>query len=132
MFSALVVEPGRRSDAGSEHASPFSTHSPSSTHSPLPCGRESVSAFASRGVAFRHAARAAASERSNDDESEGSMASKRNRQTFEKLKREQAVKERRLRKQERKAAARLAKLDDSGETVTEDDALPPAAAPGAH
>jgi len=60
------------------------------------------------------------------------MASKRNRQTFEKLKREQAVKERRLRKQERKAAARLAKLDDSGETVTEDDALPPAAAPGAH
>jgi hypothetical protein len=59
------------------------------------------------------------------------VAQKRSRQTFEKLKREQAVKERRLRKQERKAAARLAKLDDSGETVTEDDAFPSAAAPDA-
>ena len=37
------------------------------------------------------------------------MASKTRRQTFEKLKREQAVKERRERKQERKQAARLAK-----------------------
>lgn len=43
------------------------------------------------------------------------MAQKKSRQTFEKLKREQAVKERRLRKQERRAAARLAKLGDSGE-----------------
>jgi hypothetical protein len=45
------------------------------------------------------------------------VAQKKSRQTFEKLKREQAVKERRLRKQERKAAARLAKLDDSGESA---------------
>jgi hypothetical protein len=37
------------------------------------------------------------------------MAQKKSRQTFEKLKREQAVKERRARKQERRAAARLAK-----------------------
>ena len=37
------------------------------------------------------------------------MAQKKSRQTFEKLKREQAVKERRARKQERKEAARLAK-----------------------
>jgi hypothetical protein len=37
------------------------------------------------------------------------MAQKKSRQTFEKLKREQAVKERRVRKQERKEAARLAK-----------------------
>ena len=45
------------------------------------------------------------------------MAQKKSRQTFEKLKREQAVRERRLRKQERKAAARLAKLDGSGESA---------------
>lgn len=38
------------------------------------------------------------------------MAQKKSRQTFEKLKREQAVKERRARKQERRAAARHAKL----------------------
>lgn len=38
------------------------------------------------------------------------MAQKKSRQTFEKLKREQAVKERRARKQERRAAARRAKL----------------------
>lgn len=53
------------------------------------------------------------------------MAQKKSRQTFEKLKREQAVKERRLRKQERKAAAKLAKLyDDSpeGGRVESDDA----------
>lgn len=37
------------------------------------------------------------------------MARKKGRQTFEKMKREQAVKERRERKQERRAAARLAK-----------------------
>jgi hypothetical protein len=37
------------------------------------------------------------------------MAQKKSRPTFEKLKREQALKERRARKQERKAAARLAK-----------------------
>ena len=37
------------------------------------------------------------------------MAQKKSRQTFEKLKREQAIREKRVRKQERKAAARLAK-----------------------
>jgi hypothetical protein len=37
------------------------------------------------------------------------MAKKKSRQTFEKLKREQAVKERRARKEERKEAARIAK-----------------------
>ena len=37
------------------------------------------------------------------------MAKKKSRQTFEKLKREQAVKERRARKQERRDAARVAK-----------------------
>jgi hypothetical protein len=37
------------------------------------------------------------------------MAQKKSRSTFEKLKREQAVKERRVRKQERKQAAKLAK-----------------------
>jgi hypothetical protein len=37
------------------------------------------------------------------------MAQKKQRQTFEKMKREQAVRERRARKQERKEAARLAK-----------------------
>lgn len=37
------------------------------------------------------------------------MAKKKSRQTFEKMKREQAVKERRARKQERKEAARVAK-----------------------
>ena len=37
------------------------------------------------------------------------MASKKKRQTFEKLKREQAVREKRALKQEKKAAARLAK-----------------------
>jgi hypothetical protein len=58
------------------------------------------------------------------------MAQKKSRQTFEKLKREQAVRERRLRKQERKAAARLAKVEgyeapaeadgvDSGESTVE-------------
>ncbi len=37
------------------------------------------------------------------------MAKKKTRQTFEKLKREQAVRERRVRKEERKEAARIAK-----------------------
>jgi hypothetical protein len=37
------------------------------------------------------------------------MARKKTRQTFEKLKREQAVRERRARKGERKEAARIAK-----------------------
>jgi hypothetical protein len=37
------------------------------------------------------------------------MAKKKTRQTFEKLKREQAVRERRERKKERKEAARIAK-----------------------
>ena len=40
------------------------------------------------------------------------MARKKGRQTFEKMKREQAVKERRALKQERRAAARLAKASD--------------------
>jgi hypothetical protein len=37
------------------------------------------------------------------------MARKKSRQTFEKLKREQAVRERRARKEERKEASRIAK-----------------------
>jgi hypothetical protein len=37
------------------------------------------------------------------------MAKKKSRQTFEKLKREQAVRERRARKEERKEAARIAR-----------------------
>ena len=37
------------------------------------------------------------------------MARKRSRQTFEKMKREQAVRERRARKEERKEASRIAK-----------------------
>ncbi len=49
------------------------------------------------------------------------MAQKKSRQTFEKLKREQAVKERRLRKQERRAAARLAKTGGSSDDPTETD-----------
>ena len=47
------------------------------------------------------------------------MAQKKSRQTFEKLKREQAIREKRVRTQERKAAARLATagggIDDSTE-----------------
>ena len=48
------------------------------------------------------------------------MAQKKSRQTFEKLKREQAIREKRVRKQERKAAARLAKAygDVDGPTVS--------------
>jgi hypothetical protein len=45
------------------------------------------------------------------------VAQKRSRQTFEKLKREQAIKERRARKQERKQAARLAKASAASEHV---------------
>jgi hypothetical protein len=50
------------------------------------------------------------------------MARKKTRQTFEKMRREQSVKERRLRKQERRAAARLAKSADPSapEPVDED------------
>jgi hypothetical protein len=40
------------------------------------------------------------------------MAKKKSRQTFEKVKREQAVRERRARKQERREAARVAKALD--------------------
>ena len=54
------------------------------------------------------------------------MAQKKSRQTFEKLKREQAIREKRVRKQERKAAARLAKagggIDDSAENGGSDGA----------
>lgn len=39
------------------------------------------------------------------------MAQKKSRQTFEKLKREQAVREKRARKAERKEAARIAKAE---------------------
>jgi len=39
------------------------------------------------------------------------VAQKKSRQTFEKLKREQAVREKRARKQERKEAARIAKAE---------------------
>ena len=51
------------------------------------------------------------------------MAQKKNRQTFEKLKREQAVREKRARKAERKEAARIAKaagLPPPGEFVLEE------------
>ena len=47
------------------------------------------------------------------------MAQKKSRQTFEKLKREQAIREKRVRKQERKAAARLAKTYESVDGSTE-------------
>jgi hypothetical protein len=49
------------------------------------------------------------------------MARKKSRQTFEKLKREQAVKERRARKEERRAAARLAKTSDASAPEPADD-----------
>jgi len=39
------------------------------------------------------------------------VAQKKSRQTFEKLKREQAVREKRARKQERKEAAKIAKAE---------------------
>jgi hypothetical protein len=42
------------------------------------------------------------------------MAQKKTRQTFQKMQREQALKERRAQKQERRAAARLAKAPDAG------------------
>jgi hypothetical protein len=51
------------------------------------------------------------------------MAQKKNRQTFEKLKREQAVREKRARKAERKEAARIAKaagLPPPGEFVVDE------------
>jgi hypothetical protein len=49
------------------------------------------------------------------------MARKKTRQTFEKMKREQSVKERRLRKQERRAAARLAKSDPEAAPPVDED-----------
>ncbi len=56
------------------------------------------------------------------------MAQKRQRQTFEKMKREQAVREKRVRKQERKEAARLAKVEGTqpGEEPAADDESPEA------
>ncbi len=48
------------------------------------------------------------------------MAAKKRRQTFEKLKREQMVRERRERKQERKAAARLTKAGGAATRVDEE------------
>ena len=47
------------------------------------------------------------------------MAAKK-RQTFEKMKREQAVRERRERKQERKAAARLTKAGGAAKPADEE------------
>jgi hypothetical protein len=59
------------------------------------------------------------------------MAQKKSRQTFEKLKREQAVKEKRALKQERKKAAKLAKAlgepppwQDDVENETDPDPSP--------
>ncbi len=60
------------------------------------------------------------------------MAQKKSRQTFEKLKREQAVKEKRALKQERRKAARLAKTlgeppadpDTDGVDVEQASAIP--------
>lgn len=75
------------------------------------------------------------------------MAQKKSRQTFEKLKREQAVKEKRALKQERKKAAKLAKAlgeppadpygdaeDTERDVDTEDGEQPeqPDAEPGAN
>jgi hypothetical protein len=62
------------------------------------------------------------------------MAQKKSRQTFEKLKREQAVRERRERKQERRTAARLARIAEqepsapADPTATDLAAAEPAAA----
>lgn len=55
------------------------------------------------------------------------MAKKKSRQTFEKLKREQAVRERRARKEERKEAARIARalgLPPGGAAVGEPEVEP--------
>ena len=58
------------------------------------------------------------------------MARKKTRSTFEKMKREQAVKERRALKQERRAAAKLAKSEDAAAAEPADhegsDTEPPA------
>jgi hypothetical protein len=57
------------------------------------------------------------------------MARKKSRQTVEKLKREQAVKERRARKEERKEAARIAKalgLPSAGEADPQGPVIEPA------
>jgi hypothetical protein len=59
------------------------------------------------------------------------MAKKKSRQTFEKLKREQAVRERRARKEERKEAARIAKALGLPSAAEVDlDPLRPAIDPG--
>jgi hypothetical protein len=59
------------------------------------------------------------------------MAQKKSRQTFEKLKREQAVKERRALKQERRKAARLAKaLGETPPDPNADDGGVEEASPG--
>jgi len=49
------------------------------------------------------------------------LAKKRSRQTFEKIKREQAVKEKRVRKQERRDAAKAAKLAGDSPDGTVDE-----------
>jgi hypothetical protein len=49
------------------------------------------------------------------------MAKKKSRQTFEKMKREQAVRERRARKQERREAARFAKAGYSSDGSVVDE-----------
>ena len=56
------------------------------------------------------------------------MGRKKSRQTFEKMKREQAVRERRVRKEERKEASRIAKALGL-EPATEIDSDEPAAEP---
>jgi hypothetical protein len=53
------------------------------------------------------------------------MAQKKARQTFQKLKREQAVKERRARKQERKEAARMAKAMGADEHAEGEEGADP-------
>jgi hypothetical protein len=57
------------------------------------------------------------------------MARKKTRSTFEKMKREQAVKERRALKQERRAAARLAKSEDAAVGEPADHEGPDSAPP---
>lgn len=53
------------------------------------------------------------------------MSAKKRQQTMAKLRREQAVREKRQRKQEKKEAARIAKLEGPalGDEVAEDDEL---------
>jgi hypothetical protein len=58
------------------------------------------------------------------------VAQKKSRQTFEKLKREQAVREKRARKAERKEAARIAKAEGLAPPTDPVEGLPPADASG--